>query len=77
VGIVSRREIAAADDPVAHRDVLAEAYAGEHLSAERSAAEGHIDEVILPSETRPRLIGALSTLDGIAAPVAGVRNIPL
>jgi methylmalonyl-CoA decarboxylase subunit alpha len=77
VGIVSRREIAAADDPVAHRDVLAEAYAGEHLSAERSAAEGHIDEVILPSETRQRLIGALSTLDGIAAPVAGVRNIPL
>jgi acetyl-CoA carboxylase carboxyltransferase component len=77
VGIVSRREIAAADDPIAHRDVLAEAYAGEHLSAERSAAEGHIDEVILPSETRQRLIGALSTLDGIAEPVAGVRNIPL
>lgn len=77
VGIVSRREIAAADDPIAHRDVLAEAYAGEHLSAERSAAEGHIDEVIHPSETRQRLIGALSTLDGIAAPVAGVRNIPL
>jgi acetyl-CoA carboxylase carboxyltransferase component len=77
VGIVSRREIAAADDPAAHRDVLAEAYAGEHLSAERSAAEGHVDEVILPSETRQRLIAALFTLDGIAEPVAGVRNIPL
>jgi acetyl-CoA carboxylase carboxyltransferase component len=77
VGIVSRREIAAADDPIAHRDVLAEAYAGEHLSADRSAAEGHIDEVILPSETRQRLIGALSSLDGIAEPAAGVRNIPL
>jgi acetyl-CoA carboxylase carboxyltransferase component len=77
VGIVSRREIAAAEDPAAHRDVLAEAYAGEHLSAERSAAEGHIDEVILPSQTRERLIGALFTLDGVAGPVAGVRNIPL
>jgi acetyl-CoA carboxylase carboxyltransferase component len=77
VGIVSRREIAAAEDPAAHRDVLAEAYAGEHLSAERSAAEGHVDEVILPSETRSRLIDALSTLDGIAEPTVGVRNIPL
>jgi acetyl-CoA carboxylase carboxyltransferase component len=77
VGIVSRREIAAAEDPVAHRDTLAEAYAGEHLSAERSAAEGHVDEVILPAETRQRLCDALSTLDGIAEPAAGVRNIPL
>jgi acetyl-CoA carboxylase carboxyltransferase component len=77
VGIVSRREIAAADDPAAQRDVLAEAYAGEHLSAEVSAAEGHVDEVILPAETRRRLCDALSTLDGIAAPAAGVRNIPL
>jgi acetyl-CoA carboxylase carboxyltransferase component len=77
VGIVSRREIAAADDPAAHREVLADAYAGEHLSADVSAAEGHIDEVILPSETRRRLIDALSTLDGIAEPATGVRNIPL
>jgi acetyl-CoA carboxylase carboxyltransferase component len=77
VGIVSRREIAAAEDPMAHRDVLAEDYADEHLSADRSAAEGHVDEVILPSETRMRLCQALDTLDGIAEPVAGVRNIPL
>jgi acetyl-CoA carboxylase carboxyltransferase component len=77
VGIVSRREIAAAEDPASHRDTLAEAYAGEHLSAEASAAEGHIDEVIQPADTRRRLIDALSTLDGIAEPVAGVRNIPL
>jgi acetyl-CoA carboxylase carboxyltransferase component len=77
VGIVSRREIAAAEDPLAHRDSLAESYADEHLSADRSAAEGHVDEVILPSETRARLCQALATLDGIAEPVAGVRNIPL
>jgi acetyl-CoA carboxylase carboxyltransferase component len=77
VGIVSRREIAAADDPAAHRDVLADAYAGEHLSAEVSAAEGHVDEVILPAATRRTLCDALSTLDGIAQPAVGVRNIPL
>jgi acetyl-CoA carboxylase carboxyltransferase component len=77
VGIVSRREIAAAEDPAAHREALAAEYAGEHLSAEVSAAEGHVDEVILPAETRRRLCDALATLDGIAEPVAGVRNIPL
>jgi acetyl-CoA carboxylase carboxyltransferase component len=36
-----------------------------------------VDQVILPSETRRRLCDALSTLDGIAQPTAGVRNIPL
>jgi acetyl-CoA carboxylase carboxyltransferase component len=77
VGIVARREIAAADDPEAHRDLLAEAYAGEHLSADAAAAEGVVDQVILPSETRRRLCDALSTLDGIARPTPGVRNIPL
>jgi acetyl-CoA carboxylase carboxyltransferase component len=77
VGIVSRREIAAADDPAAHRETLAEAYAGEHLSADVAAAEGHVDEVIQPADTRRRLVEALSTLDGIAEPLAGVRNIPL
>jgi acetyl-CoA carboxylase carboxyltransferase component len=77
VGIVARREIAAADDPLAHRDALAEAYAGEHLTADSAAAEGVVDQVILPSETRRRLCDALSTLDGIAQPTAGVRNIPL
>jgi acetyl-CoA carboxylase carboxyltransferase component len=77
VGIVSRREIAAAEDPLAHRDLLAEEYADEHLSADRSAAEGHVDEVILPEETRTRLCQALATLDGIAEPAPGVRNIPL
>jgi acetyl-CoA carboxylase carboxyltransferase component len=77
VAIVSRRQIAAAEDPIAQRDVLAEAYADEHLSAEVTAAEGHVDEVIHPAETRRRLCEALASLETIAAPVAGVRNIPL
>jgi acetyl-CoA carboxylase carboxyltransferase component len=77
VGIVARRDIAAADDPVAHRDALAAAYADEHLSATGAAAEGHVDEVICPADTRRRLCEALSTLTGIARPTPGVRNIPL
>jgi acetyl-CoA carboxylase carboxyltransferase component len=77
VTIVNRRQIAAADDPVAARDELADAYAGEHLSAAIAAAEGHVDEVIPPSDTRRRLSEALSALAAAAAPGDGVRNIPL
>jgi acetyl-CoA carboxylase carboxyltransferase component len=76
VTIVKRRDIAAADDPVAARDEFAAEYADEHLSAGTAAAEGYIDEVILPGDTRRRLSEALSTLDSIAQP-AGVKNIPL
>jgi acetyl-CoA carboxylase carboxyltransferase component len=77
VTIVKRRDIAAADDPAAARDEFAAEYADEHLSAGTAAAEGFIDEVILPSDTRRRLTEALSTLDAIAHPADGVRNIPL
>jgi acetyl-CoA carboxylase carboxyltransferase component len=77
VGIVARRDIAAADDPAAHRDQLADAYADEHLSAGAAAAEGHVDEVIHPADTRRRLCEALASLASIAQPTTGVRNIPL
>jgi acetyl-CoA carboxylase carboxyltransferase component len=76
VTIVNRRDIAAADDPTAAREAFAAEYADEHLSAATAAAEGFIDEVILPGDTRRRLTEALSTLEGIAEP-AGTRNIPL
>jgi acetyl-CoA carboxylase carboxyltransferase component len=77
VTIVNRRDIAAADDPLAARDAFASDYADEHLSASVAAAEGYVDEVILPDDTRRRLCEALTTLDAIAQPALGVRNIPL
>jgi acetyl-CoA carboxylase carboxyltransferase component len=77
VTIVNRREIAAAEVPIAARDAFADAYADEHLSAATAAAEGYVDEVILPDDTRRRLCEALTTLDAIAHPATGVRNIPL
>jgi methylmalonyl-CoA decarboxylase subunit alpha len=77
VTIVHRRDIAAAEDPVAARDELAAGYAEEHLSASIAAAEGYVDEVILPDDTRRRLCDALTTLDAVAQPAPGVRNIPL
>jgi acetyl-CoA carboxylase carboxyltransferase component len=62
VGIIARRDIAAADDPAAARDALADEYAEEHLNARIAAREGFIDEVIEPRETRDRLAWALSSL---------------
>jgi acetyl-CoA carboxylase carboxyltransferase component len=59
VGIVNRRELRVAGDPEAERDRLADAYAREHLRAESAAAEGFVDEIIAPAETRDRLGSAL------------------
>jgi acetyl-CoA carboxylase carboxyltransferase component len=63
VGIIHRRELAAASDPVAERASLAAAYAEEHLGADVAAAAGFVDEVIAPHETRGRLASALATMD--------------
>jgi acetyl-CoA carboxylase carboxyltransferase component len=61
VGIINRRELAAAVDPVAEQRALAAAYAEEHLGAEVAAAHGFVDEVIEPGETRSRLARALES----------------
>ena len=53
VGIVHRREIAAADDPEAEHDRLADAYAAEHVSAAVAAREGFIDELVAPQRHAP------------------------
>ena len=63
VGIIHRRELAAAEDPVAARDAFAAAYAEEHLGADVAAAAGFVDEVIEPVDTRRRLAWAFSTMD--------------
>ena len=62
-GIIHRRELAAAADPIAARAELSSVYAQEHLGARVAAAGGFIDEVIESSETRARLAGALEVLD--------------
>jgi acetyl-CoA carboxylase carboxyltransferase component len=77
VGIVNRREIAAAQDPDAEREVLAARYASEHLHAVAAAADGFVDEVIAPSATRDRLARGLALLGATERPVTRARNIPL
>jgi acetyl-CoA carboxylase carboxyltransferase component len=62
VGIIHRRELAAAEDPTATRAALADAYAESHLRPEVAAAEGFIDELIEPADTRRRVAGAFRSL---------------
>jgi len=76
VGILNRREIAVADDPAVARDEFAEAYAVEHLQVEGAEADGFIDEVIEPEQTRDRVAGAFELLSD-AGPRPSIRNIPL
>ncbi|MGI8413040.1 MAG: acyl-CoA carboxylase subunit beta [Solirubrobacteraceae bacterium] len=64
VGIIHRRELAAADDPDATRERLATQYADAQLGGGVAAREGFVDELIAPSETRSRLAWAFSSLHG-------------
>jgi acetyl-CoA carboxylase carboxyltransferase component len=77
VDLVHRRDIAAADDPARERDRLADRYSREHLTAASAAAEGVIDEIVPPSDTRARLAGALQTLSSPDRPRPVSRNVPL
>jgi propionyl-CoA carboxylase beta chain len=62
VNVIYRDAIAAAADPDAERARLVEAYRAEFANPFVAAARGYVDDVIRPSETRPRLIRALALL---------------
>ncbi|MGZ4246504.1 MAG: acyl-CoA carboxylase subunit beta, partial [Solirubrobacteraceae bacterium] len=70
VGIVNRRELRAASDPESERDRLADAYAEDHLRADTAAAEGFVDEIIDPVDTRDRLAWALHSFAGEVGEIA-------
>jgi len=62
VGIMSRKEIEAARDPVAERARLVQRYRDEYANPYRAAALGYVDEVVKPEDTRPRVIRAFELL---------------
>ncbi len=79
VNIIFKDAIAGADDAAAeHRRLVAE-YETEFSNPYIAAARGYIDEVILPRETRPRLIRALQVLENKRStnPQKKHGNIPL
>src|SRR5699024_8047832 len=59
VEIIFRKEIAAADDPDAKKEELIDFYKKEFAHPYKAAGRGYIDNVILPGETREKLIKAL------------------
>ena len=79
VSIIFRKELEKAKDPVKRKAELVadyrEKFAGPYVAAER----GFIDDVIMPRETRPRLINALEMLSNKrdANPAKKHGNIPL
>ena len=62
VKIIHRGEINEAEDPEARKTELADEYRELFANPFVAAARGYIDDIILPSETRPRLINALHML---------------
>jgi acetyl-CoA carboxylase carboxyltransferase component len=62
VSIIFKDAIAQADDPKAEHRRLVAAYEAEFANPYVAASRGYVDDVIKPSETRPRLIRALDML---------------
>ncbi len=77
--IIFRREIKAADDPAAKLAEKEAEYADKFANPYRAAQRGFIDEVILPKNTRRKLIKAFSMLENKKAerPDRKHGNIPL
>jgi acetyl-CoA carboxylase carboxyltransferase component len=79
VNIIFRDRIAEAADPDAERATLVAEYEGRLANPYVAAARGYVDEVILPSETRARVVDALAMLEGKRQTVPARKhgNIPL
>src|SRR5581483_8513380 len=79
VNIVFRNEIEKAADAAAERKRLEEEYRRTFANPFKAAELGYIDEVMMPRETRPRIIGALRALENKRErnPPRKHGNIPL
>ncbi|MGH2463074.1 MAG: acyl-CoA carboxylase subunit beta [Candidatus Limnocylindria bacterium] len=79
VNIVFRDRIALAADPETERSQLVAEYEERFANPYVAASRGYIDEVIRPSETRGRVAGAFTVLDGKrqVGPRRKHGNIPL
>ena len=62
VGIVYKRELDAASDPVARRAELVDEYTERFANPYIAAERGYVDDVIDPADTRKMLVRGLSLL---------------
>jgi propionyl-CoA carboxylase beta chain len=79
VNIVFRNEIAKAKDGIAEKNRLVDEYRRTFANPFKAAELGYIDEVLMPRDTRPRLIGSLKALENKREknPPRKHGNIPL
>jgi propionyl-CoA carboxylase beta chain len=79
IDIVFRKELADAADPAARRLELVAEYRAQFANPYIAASRGYVDDVVLPRETRRRLIAALEVLHRkrAEAPRRKHGNIPL
>jgi propionyl-CoA carboxylase beta chain len=64
VNIIFRDELAGAEDQSTERTRLTEEYEETFANPYVAASRGYLDDVIMPSETRPRVIAAFEMLEG-------------
>jgi propionyl-CoA carboxylase beta chain len=79
VNIIHRRDIAKSPTPEERREKLISDYKARFANPYSAAERGYIDDVIVPHETRPKLIKALETLQTkrVQGPKRKHGNIPL
>ncbi len=77
--IIFKREIASAENPVEKLQEKVDEYTEKFANPYRAAHRGYIDEVIMPSETRQKLIRAFKMLENkvVNLPRKKHGNIPL
>jgi len=77
--IIFKKEISEAQDPAAKLAEKEAEYASKFATPYRAAQRGFIDEVIMPNETRRKLIKTFSALEGkeVDTPKRKHGNIPL
>ena len=79
VNIVYRRDIAGSPTPETRRERLMDDYRARFATPYSAAERGYVDDVIVPHETRPKVIAALEALQTkrVSAPKRKHGNIPL
>ncbi|GAB4532696.1 MAG: acyl-CoA carboxylase subunit beta [Anaerolineae bacterium] len=79
VNILYRKQLQAMEDAEAERERLVAEFREKFSKPYNPAASGHIDDILIPAETRPRLIAALELLRDkqVKLPPKKHGNIPL
>ncbi|MEA2182853.1 MAG: hypothetical protein QOF69_2038, partial [Solirubrobacteraceae bacterium] len=79
VSIIYKRDIAGSPTPEARRERLEDDYRARFANPYSAAERGYVDDVIVPHETRPKVIAALETLrtKRVPTPKRKHGNIPL